>query len=233
MPVGKIAAYRSQWILVLCAALGAVIAGVGDHLVKQGASATQSIAEYLWMDLHVGRNPEQGIALLFLVVIAALLTLVFDASSKRAAFAIGVGVLSTIFTLTPYKEKPVLPEATANASFSPAVPAAPLLDRMLGVTPAWAQKPAATGTMHLVVQQERGRPELTITILDLDRRRVVGRARYLDRTDFRIPLAGGAYRLTIESPGARPARGDVRIAAGRAAECRAWLGARSWLRQES
>jgi hypothetical protein len=218
-------ARRRRAVLLACAALGAFIACLADRLVKSDASATKFIAEILWSDFHLGDQPEPAFAFGLLVIIAALLSLVFDPRDKKAAFGIGVGILSSLLTITPYHEKAEIPLVSLlPAGAESGDPGGRLLDRLLGVRPAWAQDSSGAGFVHLIIQHDGAVRECTLTLLDLDRRTVVGRSRFLDRSDFRIRLAAGRYQLTVEAPGSQPGRKKFDVEAGRTVEMRAVVG---------
>ena len=234
MPLKTFVSRVTKGPIVGSAALGAFIAAMADSLVKQDASATKSIATFLWSDFHLGSEPQMAYAFALLVILAALVSVVFDAPNKKAAFAIGVGILSTILTVTPYEEKEAVPLLSLSApkEAPPGGQSSTTLGWILGVGDAWAQPPASSGRAHLVVVWDsRGANECTITIHDLGRRSVVGRSRYGGRTDFLVALPEGNYRLMLESPRAQTAQVYFRLAPRETVELRAWMGQRSSIRQ--
>lgn len=229
MSFKDVMAQRGKLALVLSAGLGGFLAGFVDRVTKGGASTTRSVAERLWTDLGIGDQPEPKFAMLFFVAVAGLLTLIFDPKTKVAAFTAGIGIITSLFTAVPFQEKPAIPEASiAPISFEPGRES--LLDRALGVAPAWAQPPTGLGSAHLVLERAPSLKECTLTILSLDRRQVVGRSRYIGRSEFNLSLPAGTYRLTIEAPGARSVSGEFRVVPGRASQLRAQLGPSSAFR---
>ena len=106
------------------------------------------------------------------VAIAVALGPIFDVATKKAAFYLGVSVLSIIMTATPYRSAPGLKTEPNSVE------------------------------IYLEIVDAVGKEvnNATVTVLSAEHDTIVGRSRVVGN-HFRFFQDGGSYKLAVEVPG--------------------------------
>ncbi len=105
--------------LYLCAGFGGLIAAIADVVQKEEASAVVKLTSVSARQMRIELQP---VWVLFVIVLFALfLCYVFQPRERRAAFAVGAGVIAFIMTVTPYKrpESGVVAESSSYLLTAP------------------------------------------------------------------------------------------------------------------
>ena len=158
--------------IALSSFIGALLCLIADLSQKSDASAILAFAASLNKVCAVDHR--ELLAIGIVVALAVALGPIFDIPTKKAAFYLGVSVLSMIMTATPYRPAPGLKSAPNSVE------------------------------VNLVIADTSGKPvnNATVTIMLPDQQTIVGRSRVAGN-QFRFFQDGGSYKLVVEASGYR------------------------------
>lgn len=160
--------------LLASAFVGGVICILADLMQKSEASAVLMLGQKLGE--IVGLPSPTLFAIGIILTIAGSLPLIFESTSKKAAFYAGASVLAILMTITPYD---IPPELKTNPS---------------------------SVEINLSITTKNGGPVkgAIVTVSPLDKsgktRTAIARSK-LQGSQLRFYLDSGTYRLTVELPG--------------------------------
>lgn len=204
--------WGSTVLLCFCAVFGGLLAALADLVQKEHASAILKIATVV--NTYLGLPLPRWGALLFIVIAAGLVSLIYGADSMQKSFVRGLGVLSVVMTAVPYSTPPTqvgvadtdnrsaileFAVGTALAQGSTPRPASraeqtPVTLRLLSDRPA----PEVTKVTVTVVAPSTGS---TIARMVYPEAHAAGDSRLIRDVSFSLPP--GRYVLRIEASGHR------------------------------
>jgi hypothetical protein len=91
-------------VLYFCSAFGGFATTLGDMVLKGEASAVRKLTRIAGQDLALAIDHIWS--LLFFVVVAIFLCLVYQPKSRKEAFMVGAGAIALFMTATPYSQAP-------------------------------------------------------------------------------------------------------------------------------
>lgn len=200
--------WGSTALLGLCAVFGGLLAALADLIQKEHASAVLKISSVV--NTYLGLPLPRWGALLFIVIVAGLVSLIYGADTMQKSFVRGLGVLSVVMTAVPYTTPPTQ-VGLVDADNRSAV-----LDFVVGTALAQGSAPQSAGRAEqtpvtLRLRSDRPAPEVTkvtVTVVAPSTGNTIARMVYPRQPgggdgrlirDVSFSLPPGHYVLRIEA----------------------------------
>ncbi len=207
--------------LGLCAVFGGLLAALADLVQKEHASAVLKISSVV--NTYLGLPLPRWGALLFVVIAAGLVSLIYGADTMQKSFVRGLGVLSVVMTAVPYSTPPT------QVSVVGAENRGALLELVVGTAMAQSGAAPAAGradqtpvTLRLLSDRPADEvSEVTVTVVAPStggtiarmvypkEKPAAGDARLIRNISFSLPP--GRYVLRIEASGHRIVTQDIEV----------------------
>jgi len=206
--------------LGLCAVFGGLLAALADLVQKEHASPVLKLSSVV--NTYLGLPLPRWGALLFIVIVAGLVSLIYQADNMQKSFVRGLSVLSVVMTAVPYSTPPT------QVSFVGAENRSAIHELVVGVALAQSGTPAAGRTDQIPVTlrlvSDRPAPEaseVTVTVVAPSTGRTIARMVYPNQKpvagesrliqDVSFSLPQGRYILRIEVSGHRIATQEIEV----------------------
>jgi hypothetical protein len=204
-----------------CAVFGGLLAALADLVQKEHASAVLKISAVV--NTYLGLPLPRWGALLFVVIVAGLVSLIYEADNMQKSFVRGLGILSVVMTAVPYSTPPT------QVSFVGAENRSAVHELVVGVALAQTGTTGAVGradqipvTLRLLSDRPAPEvPEVTVTVVAPSTGRTIARMVYAKPKpvagdgrliqDVSFSLPQGRYLLRIEASGHRIATQEVEV----------------------
>lgn len=185
----------SKLALALSGGVGGVVAALCDVVQKNEASAVAAIARAVEVTLRMSFPPI--LAVILTVCLAIALCFVFEPDTKTKAFYLGASVLAIVMTVVPYKSPPDLQSSASGAIGRGA--SVNVEKPILFARATFLQEARATrASIVLVPEDGEDLPDILITLLARDTRRIVAQSKTTSRT-FYFSQAPGEYLVRVEA----------------------------------
>lgn len=217
---------RGRLLLLLCGVFGGLLAALADLVQKEHASAVLKLAAT--SNTHLGLPLPRWAVLLFIAIVAGLVSIIFEADTMQKSFTRGLGILSVVMTAVPYSSPPTtisfLDASPAQISISEIITGTafaqeakdqagernPVVPIVLRLT---SDKPAPDVAKVTVTVEKKAHPG-TIAQQMVYRKDSAdaGESHLIRQIPFSLPP--GEYVLKIEASGHRIARRDLTVGPG-------------------